>query len=36
MNMEVLNDIINLFEKMIVKNGFNRDLADSINSMGAN
>jgi hypothetical protein len=28
--------VINLFEKMIVKNGFNRDLTDSIQSMGSN
>jgi hypothetical protein len=36
MNIEVLNDIISLFEKTVVKNGLNRDLTDSIQSMGSN
>jgi len=35
-NLELLNDIIISFEDLVVNNGFNRDLADSINSMGAN
>jgi hypothetical protein len=36
MNIEVLNDIVNRFDDMVIKSGFNRDLSDSINSMGSN
>jgi hypothetical protein len=36
MNIEMLNDIINLFEERIINSGFNRDLSDCINSWGAN
>jgi len=35
-NLELLYDIIISFEDFVVNNGFNRDLTDSINSMGAN
>jgi hypothetical protein len=36
MNIEMLNDIVNLFDDMTVNSGFNRDISDSINSMSSN